>query len=551
MYVVAHQDDTLLFQSPALLQDIESGRCVRTVFLTAGDSDRPASYWEGREEGVEDAYAQMADADDDWNVSQIDAAGRSVRLETLEDDPSVSVVFMRLPSGGVDGLGIERYEFQSPMKLWNSGNGGSPASSSIGTVDDSATYGYQGLINALRSMMESFEPRQVATQNYTEDFVGPDHADHVAAAYFTQAASSAYAEPHRLRAFGDYETSALSQNVFGDLLDAKSLAFYAYGAHDDEACDSEESCEDMEYAKWLRRQYVVASETTGVVADAGFGQITSPDAEAILDGSESSAEDETPLEYEWTQVGGPDVELSGADTVSPSLTMPSHPTLLTFSLIVGDGSESSEPDFVEVRAPSSDPTPAADAGPDQTVASAAEVELDGSASWDPSSLPLEYAWLQIAGPEVALSDPASATPSLTAPAGPATLTFSLAVSNGVETSEPSTMTVEVGEGPRTAPPAEPPGGGGRPIARLSRSRVRLVAGRSSRRLIRVVTSPGARIGCRGFLPRGARCRVNRDDVVVEGSPALRRAGAYRLTVRISHLGVTVRRSLTVVVRAQR
>jgi len=36
MYIVAHQDDSLLFQSPAaLLQEIASGRCVETVFLTA------------------------------------------------------------------------------------------------------------------------------------------------------------------------------------------------------------------------------------------------------------------------------------------------------------------------------------------------------------------------------------------------------------------------------------------------------------------------------------------------------------------------------------
>src|ERR1700742_1732637 len=60
MYVVGHEDDTLLFQSPSVLQDIQSERCVRSVFLTAGDAGRSQGYWGAREDGVEDAYAHMA-----------------------------------------------------------------------------------------------------------------------------------------------------------------------------------------------------------------------------------------------------------------------------------------------------------------------------------------------------------------------------------------------------------------------------------------------------------------------------------------------------------
>src|SRR5205085_11614279 len=39
MNIVAHQDDDLLFLSPDLLHDVQSARCVRTVFVTAGDAD--------------------------------------------------------------------------------------------------------------------------------------------------------------------------------------------------------------------------------------------------------------------------------------------------------------------------------------------------------------------------------------------------------------------------------------------------------------------------------------------------------------------------------
>jgi LmbE family N-acetylglucosaminyl deacetylase len=653
MYFVAHQDDNLLFQSPDLLQDIQSGRCVRAVFVTAGDAGRESSYWEGREEGVEAAYAQMAGADDEWSASQVDAAGRSVRLETLNGDPSVSVVFMRLPSGGVDGLGSERHGFQSPMKLWNGGNGGSPTIASTEAVDGSAAYTYQGLIDALAALMSSFEPSQVATQNYTQAFVGPDHADHVAVAYFTRAASALYGGAHRLRAFADYETSSQPQNVFGDLLGAKSFAFYTYGVHDDDACVDEVHCTGTEYAKWLLRQYVVASETIGAVADAGYDRTSSESTPVTLDGSQSSGESGEPLEYAWTQVGGPKVTLSGAGTVSPSLQTPSHPTVLTFSLTVSDDGDASAPDQVKVRVPSSDPTPSADAGPDQTVDSGSAVHLDGSDSWDPNALSLQYAWLQTAGPKVTLSGSSTTNPSFTAPTGPATLTFSLAVSNGSETSALSTVEVHVkgvppafasasattftngvaksfvvsttgspaaslsragalpeglsftdeGDGTATisgtaaasaAPPSESriypltlgaeskageasqsftltvsnpeapppripppivltpddPPGAGISTARLSRSRVRLPTGRPSRRVVRVQSPPGVSIACLGFLPRGARCRVDGEgNVVVAGSRALRRAGAYRLTVAVASETVTVRRALIVLVRA--
>src|SRR5258705_4526894 len=48
MYFVAHEDDSLLFQSPALLRDIQSGHCVQSVFLTAGDAGEGQSYWGAR-----------------------------------------------------------------------------------------------------------------------------------------------------------------------------------------------------------------------------------------------------------------------------------------------------------------------------------------------------------------------------------------------------------------------------------------------------------------------------------------------------------------------
>ncbi len=229
----------------------------------------------------------------------------------------------------------------------------------------------------------------------------------------------------------------------GELLTAKSLAFYAYGKHDESTCDSPATCEGEAYADWLKRQYVAATETKGAVADAGFAQTVGAEDEVTLEGLESSGESGGSLVYEWTQTRGPSVSLSGADTATPSFTMVSHPTLLTFSLVVRDGLTYSAADHVDVRVPSATSKPTAVAGPDQTVASGAAVALDGSGSWDPNSEPLTYAWTQTSGPEVTLSGASTAEPTFTAPTGPATLGFSLVVDNGTEESSPDSVTVEV------------------------------------------------------------------------------------------------------------
>ncbi len=444
MYVAAHADDTLLFQSPDLIEDVRSNHCVETVFLTAGDAGKGAAYWEGRETGAEVAYAKMAGVPSSWTGSQVEVDGHSLRREVLDGQPGISIVYMRLPDGAIAGSGFPLYGEQSLRKLWNGGNAGSPSIASIEAVDDSATYTYQGLIDALAELMEDFGPRQIATQNYLQSYPGPDHSDHVFTAYFARKAHQLYPDAHRLSGYMDYETAALAENLGGELLTAKQQAFYEYGKHDSDACTGHVSCEGTSYEKWLLRQYVAGRETTGVVANAGHAQLEEDESSSVeLDGSESSSQSGGPLQYEWTQVGGPAVTLSGADTATPVFLTPSHPTLLTFSLVVKDGLTSSAPDLVKVRVPTSDPTPAALPGNDQSVDAGATVELDGSASWDPNSLPLQYSWSQTSGPAVALAGADTATPTFIAPGIPATLEFALTVSNGTETSAPATVTVAV------------------------------------------------------------------------------------------------------------
>ena len=108
---------------------------------------------------------------------------------------------------------------------------------------------------------------------------------------------------------------------------------------------------------------------------------------------------------------------------------------------------------------SSNTSPVASAGPDQTVASAASVTLDGSGSSDADSDALTYAWSQTSGTSVTLSSTTAAQPTFTAPTlavgdADAVLVFSLTVNDGTVNSSADTVTITV-EAPSPTPATTP------------------------------------------------------------------------------------------------
>ena len=588
MYIVAHPDDTLVFQSPSLLQNIQNGLQVQTIHLTAGDDGMGEVYWGQRELGILASYAQMAGAANNWTTSSLTVGSHKIVLDTLIAQPEITVAFMRLPDGDFPGgEGTALYDFQSLMQLWRG------SETSITAVDGSTSYAAQDLINTLAFMMNSFQPQLIVAQDYVNTFGDGDHMDHYATAQFSQSAHALYSTSHSFVGYMGYPIDALVANLSGTLLSAKQSAFYAYGAFDALTCSSEVSCETTQYGPWLQRQYIVGSIPTIdlPIASAGPVQSVGLSATVQLNGSASSDPDNASLSYLWTQTAGPEVTLSSVTSIKPTFTAPSLSETLIFSLVVANNTEVSNPSLVtitvgtpvrvdtnvallatatassqnsstgqlassaidgdisgypntvtaewatqgggvgswlkltwanvytinyvdlfdrpnlndqitsgtltfsdgtvvdfgelpndassgltvnlsapinttsllmtvtgvsattanvglaEIQAWGAESTPGtiptASAGPAQTVASSAAVTLNGSASSDPNNKSLTYAWTQTVGPTVTLSSASAVQPTFTAPAGPATLTFSLTVSNGTQTSNPSLVTITV------------------------------------------------------------------------------------------------------------
>ncbi|MFZ4703250.1 MAG: PKD domain-containing protein, partial [Candidatus Methylumidiphilus sp.] len=180
------------------------------------------------------------------------------------------------------------------------------------------------------------------------------------------------------------------------------------------------------------------------VANAGSNQNVYTDKLVSLNGTASNDPDNgpSPLTYAWTQTSGPSTTLTGPTSATPSFTT-SQSGSYQFQLIVNDGLASSAPASVTITVAVAPPNlaPIANAGSDRTVVVGEAVNMNGSASIDPDNAPspLTYDWRQTAGPAVTLTNPTSASPSFT-PTQAGSYTFSLVVSDGQDSSLPSTVT---------------------------------------------------------------------------------------------------------------
>lgn len=160
------------------------------------------------------------------------------------------------------------------------------------------------------------------------------------------------------------------------------------------------------------------SDAAGVVLRALAGPdlrvITGERVELV-----GSASGTTTPQFEWVQVAGPLVSLSGAQSGIASFVAPpvSASTELRFSLVVREGGRTSEADTVTVLVTPGNRAPVvAVAGPRQ-AAPGESVEYSAVATQDPDGDALSFTWIQMEGPPVVLTgDPSGAVRGFAVPA---------------------------------------------------------------------------------------------------------------------------------------
>ncbi len=188
---------------------------------------------------------------------------------------------------------------------------------------------------------------------------------------------------------------------------------------------------------------LVNRDNDAPTVDAGPTQFVEEGDAVALAASATDAEG-APLTYFWSQVSGPSVVMADMDSATPSFTAPEGlaNTTLVFQVIVSDG-ENQTIDTVTVEVARDDDAPSVDAGLDRAVNEGASVALSATAT-DPEDVGLTYAWTQVGGPAVAISNATSATAGFVAPEGLTNtqLVFQVAVSDGTNTSI-DTVTIDV------------------------------------------------------------------------------------------------------------
>lgn len=196
-----------------------------------------------------------------------------------------------------------------------------------------------------------------------------------------------------------------------------------------------------------------ATANAGTTITAGGGSVVN------LNGAASADGDGDPLTYSWTQLTGPSVALTGANTATPNFTAP--PTLpvlqtLTFQLVVNDGFGNSAPSIVMVNVPTNAP-PVVNAGVDQTAPAGSAVTLAGTAT-DLENDPLTYQWTQTGGTPVTLTGATTLTASFTAPpktSNNQVLTFSLTANDGTSASTADAVEITIPANLQPSPSAGP------------------------------------------------------------------------------------------------
>lgn len=262
--VWAHTDDDIIFANPAISDAIAEGRCVRSVFLTAGDAGKPPGYSRSRELGILRAYNVMRGQPGQlWNQAQLTLlSGEQATQFVPQNEDRLSILFLRLPDGGLDGGGFGSTGHASLPKLLDG------AVSTLAPIDGGPAVSLDTLRATVREIASAYAPSEVLTHIPRGTGVtAGDHPDHSVVGTLVRDAALGGAMPREsVRYYIGYPSQNMPVNVTGDALKRKVDTYRVYAKEDPVlACADNSAClARAKFGAWLQRSYSLGDAELGL-----------------------------------------------------------------------------------------------------------------------------------------------------------------------------------------------------------------------------------------------------------------------------------------------
>ena len=253
----AHYDDDLIFGNPVIDDELADGGCVRTFFFTYSDAgEGESTYASEREKGIRAAYDAMLGRSGEWVDRSVTlASGMTVTMTKPSDDDRVSLLFLRLPDGGLSGTTFI-YTGQQTLEKLLSG-----ALPSLRTIDEGRSVSVATLEKSIAEILAGYAPDRVLTHLPKEAHGSAgDHPDHSSVGTLVSRAVDAGAAPSAQVEYAiGYPSAERPANITGTQLERKASLFAVYAAHDPViGCSSAPSClARAHFGDWLQREYLI------------------------------------------------------------------------------------------------------------------------------------------------------------------------------------------------------------------------------------------------------------------------------------------------------
>lgn len=258
----AHYDDDLIFGNPTIDQALSANGCVRTVFFTYSDAGEGVStYADEREKGIRAAYDAMRGSAGGWTDRTVTlASGATLTMTRPDGDPRVSLLFVRLPDGGLAGGSFEYTGEQTLTKLVS---GELP---SLRSLDEGRSFSRTTLEASIGEIAAGYAADRVYT-HLPAGATGSDgdHPDHQAVGVMVRSALETTQLGAEISFAQGYPSAERPVNIDGDELARKAAVFATYASFDPViGCRDAAGCLARSgFGAWVQRQYLVRPEEIG------------------------------------------------------------------------------------------------------------------------------------------------------------------------------------------------------------------------------------------------------------------------------------------------